>query len=105
MGVAQPSTYPVCTMLIDLIQFIPMDLPHFDLIQTLHFQALHLPALDLPTAHDHPVLAQVIAQFKETNIQDDVSKVWGKFVRTGQVWAFLIGMIIGYLAKSFTSYG
>ena len=89
-------------MLIDLIQFIPMDLPHLDLIQTLH---LHLPSIELPTSQDHPVLAQVIAQFKETNIQDDVSKVWGKFVRTGQVWAFLIGIIIGYLVKSFTSYG
>lgn len=48
------------------------------------------------------VLAQ---QFKETNITGDVSKAWNHFVKTGQVWAFVIGVVSGYMVKTFTSYG
>jgi hypothetical protein len=44
-------------------------------------------------------------QFKQTDIVGDVSKSWNHFVRTGQVWAFLIGIIAGYMAKTFTSFG
>lgn len=48
------------------------------------------------------VLAQ---QFKQTDLAGDVSKSWNHFVRTGQVWAFLAGIMAGYLAKTFTSFG
>jgi hypothetical protein len=42
---------------------------------------------------------------KETDLGGDISKSWQHFVKTGQVWAFLIGAIVGYMAKAFTSYG
>lgn len=29
---------------------------------------------------------------------------WNHFVKTGQVWALLIGLIIGYVFRSFTSF-
>jgi hypothetical protein len=58
---------------------------------------LHLPGVD-----DWAVLAQ---QFKETDISGDVGKVWAKAVKQGQVWAFLLGAIFGYLVKTFTTYG
>ncbi len=48
------------------------------------------------------VLAQ---QFKEPDIAGDVGKSWNHFVKTGQVWAFLVGAIAGYMVKTFTSYG
>ncbi len=89
-------------MLIDLIQTLPLDLFHSDLLATHVVQTLHLPVIHLPLSHDHALLAQ---QFKETNISGDLSKAWQHFVKTGQVWAFIIGMIFGYLAKTFTSYG
>jgi hypothetical protein len=93
-------------MLIDIAQTLlqsPIDVthlstlhpvvPHFDLLQT-----LHIP-------HDSDLLAQINNQIKETDLGGDVSKMWKKFVSTGQVWAFLVGTIFGYLAKTFTSYG
>lgn len=74
--------------------------------------------LDLPTwlsgaAHwsDLPQTLQSIdvtvfaQEFKQTDIVGDVSKSWNHFVRTGQVWAFLIGIAAGYMAKTFTSFG
>lgn len=49
-----------------------------------------------------------IAQFNkplEVDLAGDVQRAFNNFVRTGQVWAFLIGLILGYLFRSFTSYG
>ena len=34
-----------------------------------------------------------------------MQNAWNNFVKTGQVWAMLIGMVIGYMFKSLTSYG
>ncbi len=51
---------------------------------------------------DWIVLAQ---EFKQTDIAGDVSKSWNHFVRTGQVWAFLAGIMAGYFVKTFTSFG
>lgn len=44
-------------------------------------------------------------QFKEPNLAGDVGKMWGNFVKTGQAWAFLGGLVLGYLVKSFTTFG
>jgi len=60
-----------------------------DYSQVLHW---HLP-LDL---------AQ---QFKDPDFVGDLTKTWNNFVKTGQVWAFLAGLILGYLVKTFTSFG
>jgi hypothetical protein len=46
-----------------------------------------------------------IAQFKETNLSADVGGWWNKAVKAGQVWAFLLGAIFGYLIKAFTTFG
>jgi hypothetical protein len=60
-----------------------------DALQMIHW---HLP-LDL---------AQ---QFKDPDFAGDIQKAFNNFVKTGQVWAFLIGIILGYLIKGFTSFG
>ncbi|PSB20719.1 hypothetical protein C7B65_07265 [Phormidesmis priestleyi ULC007] len=52
--------------------------------------------------HDWVVLGQ---QFKETDIGGDVGRAWSHFVKTGQVWAFLVGLILGYMARALTTYG
>ncbi len=62
-----------------------------DVLQSFH---LHSP--------DWTVLAQ---QFKEPDITGDVGKTWNHFVKTGQVWAMLIGIVLGYMVKTFTSFG
>jgi hypothetical protein len=90
-------------MLIDLAQTLlhsPIDpthltaMSHFDLLQTLHI------------SHGSDLLAQTGSGYvKPTDLGGDVSVMWKKFVSTGQVWAFLVGTIFGYLVKTFTSYG
>ena len=86
-------------MMIDVLHNLPTylaDASHLsDALQNLH---LHAPAMP----DDWAVLAQ---QFKETDLAGDVGKQWEKFVKTGQVWAFLIGILFGYLVKTFTTFG
>jgi hypothetical protein len=65
----------------------------------LHIGNVHISFL-MPD--DWTIVAQ---QFKETNLSGDVGKWWDKVVKTGQVWAFLLGAIFGYLIKAFTTFG
>jgi hypothetical protein len=50
---------------------------------------------------DYPTLAQ---QF-DTDVFAGVRRAADNFMKTGQVWALLIGIIIGYLLRGFTTYG
>ncbi len=65
-----------------------------DAFQMLHLH-LHLPP-ELAALGDRPL---------EDNLGTNVQKAFNNFVKTGQVWAFLIGLIIGYIFKAFTSFG
>lgn len=40
----------------------------------------------------------------DTNIGGNFGNAWNNFVKTGQIWALLIGIAIGYFLKSFTSF-
>jgi hypothetical protein len=52
--------------------------------------------------HDgHIVLAQ---QFQQ-DILGDLTKAFGKFVKSGQLAAMGVGFLIGFIFKSITSYG
>lgn len=45
------------------------------------------------------------AQLKtNTDLFGQVASAWNNFVRTGQAWALLIGLVIGYFIKSFTTF-
>lgn len=70
------------------------------LVSMTHWSDLLQMHWQLP--HDWVVFAQ---QFKETDIGSDVGKAWSQFVRTGQVWAFLVGLILGYMVRALTTYG
>jgi len=48
------------------------------------------------------VVAQAI---KDPDILGSWAKSFDHFVQSGQVWALLVGIIIGYLFRSLTSYG
>jgi hypothetical protein len=82
--------------LLDQVSIAPIaDLPH------------HLLGL---THLDHMQMPDIVMALGEKTLEDpDFSKsiggAWGKFVKTGQVWAFLGGTIFGYLIKTFTTYG
>jgi hypothetical protein len=45
----------------------------------------------------------VAQQFKDT-LGDDFVAVWNKFIESGQVWALLIGIVVGYVMRTFTSF-
>ncbi|MBD2772849.1 hypothetical protein [Iningainema tapete] len=50
--------------------------------------------------------ATVVAQqITDPNIIGQMQKAFNHFVQTGQVWALLIGLCIGYMIRNLTSYG
>ncbi|MBH8572645.1 hypothetical protein I8752_06385 [Nostocaceae cyanobacterium CENA369] len=55
----------------------------------------HLPA-------NVTLLAQEI---HDPDLIGQISKAWSHFVQTGQIWALLIGLVIGYIIRNLTSYG
>ncbi|MEO0849762.1 MAG: hypothetical protein AAFY50_25675, partial [Cyanobacteria bacterium J06648_1] len=53
-----------------------------------------------------PVNWTVIAQtVNDPDLLGNLQKAWNNFVETGQIWALLIGLVIGYLIRNLTSYG
>lgn len=51
-------------------------------------------------AHQHSLW---IAQF-EDNLGSSFQSAWDNFIQSGQVWALIIGFIVGYVFRSITSY-
>ncbi len=47
-------------------------------------------------------LAQTIT---DPDLMGQIQKSWNHFIQTGQVWALLIGLVIGYIIRNLTSYG
>lgn len=69
-----------------------MGMAHWtDALQMIHW---HLP-LDLA----------ILNKPLEVDLAGDVQRAFNNFVKTGQVWAFLVGIILGYLFRTFTSFG
>lgn len=56
---------------------------------------LHLPI-------NWTVLAQ---QINDPNLLGNVQKSFTHFVQSGQAWALLIGLVLGYIFRNLTSYG
>jgi hypothetical protein len=86
--------------LLDTLSNAPIaDLQHYLVSQQQHLLGMsHLDHIQMPDLLAYGAI-------KETDFVGDVGKAWGKFVRTGQVWAFLAGGVFGYLLKTFTTYG
>ncbi len=51
--------------------------------------------------HETTILAQVI---EPVDVIANMEEAWYSFVDSGQVWALLIGLLIGYSFKGLTSY-
>lgn len=52
-----------------------------------------------------PSDVSVLAQLKQTDIGRDIGVWWNGFVKTGQLAAFIAGIVFGYMVKTFTSFG
>jgi hypothetical protein len=48
--------------------------------------------------HQAIVLAQ---QVSDPDIMGNIKNAWDNFVETGQIWALIIGMVLGYLFRGF----
>lgn len=46
------------------------------------------------------ILAQQVSQ---TTVIQDMQKAFNNFIQTGQVWALLIGIVIGYIIRNTTA--
>ncbi len=53
--------------------------------------------------HMHTAAIIVPAQNFNQDVLGDIAKGWNQFVSSGQIWALLIGLVIGYMVKSITS--
>lgn len=53
-----------------------------------------------------PVNLTALAQtITDPDLMGQIQKAWNHFIQTGQVWALLIGLVIGYIIRNLTSYG
>ncbi|WP_193876912.1 hypothetical protein [Oculatella sp. LEGE 06141] len=57
------------------------------------------------TLGQYSTLQPIVAQEFQTNVFDGFWDSMDNFIESGQVWALLIGFILGYVIKSLTSYG
>jgi len=55
---------------------------------------------------DFSPLTNVLMTISEQDVDiiGNVQKAFSNFVKTGQAWALLIGFIVGYMFRGFTSY-
>lgn len=67
-------------------------------VNTLH------PLIDLisPLLRDGLVLAQ---QVEDPDVLGQMQQAFNNFIESGQVWAFLIGLVIGYIFRGMSSFG
>lgn len=53
-----------------------------------------------------PINLSVVAQtIKDPDLMGNVQKTFNHFIQSGQLWALLIGLIIGYMIRGLTTYG
>jgi len=52
-------------------------------------------------SHGSLVLAQ---RFDNVDLLGDIQKSFQHFIKSGQVWALGIGIVLGYMFRSFTAY-
>ncbi|MEH2117706.1 MAG: hypothetical protein V7K18_05120 [Nostoc sp.] len=50
-------------------------------------------------------LTAVAPTITDPDVMGQMQKAWSHFIQTGQVWALLIGLLIGYMIRNLTSYG
>lgn len=90
----------------------------FDLAQAQHLMtsmtsadlSFHLSTLDVPRnlhfniadLNSHINMDLLAQQFKQ-DVMGDLGKGWNNFVKTGQIWALIIGVVVGYLFRSITN--
>jgi hypothetical protein len=64
-----------------------------------------LPAQDTSTLSSTQYLITVMAKIdKEVDVLAQMQDAYNNFIESGQVWALLIGLMLGYIFRSFTGF-
>ncbi|MEI6064571.1 MAG: hypothetical protein WCQ26_08270 [Pseudanabaena sp. ELA748] len=85
----------------DLAQHLVTNLDLTFHLSAINFSSdFHINIFDIHTQVNMDLLAQ---QFKQ-DMMGDAARSWDNFVKTGQIWALLVGVMVGYLFKTLTSY-
>ena len=63
-----------------------------------------MPSQSATTVEAGPVSAMVLAQQFDQDILGDFGNAWNTFIESGQVWALLIGFVLGYVIRGITTY-
>ncbi|MEM1370179.1 MAG: hypothetical protein AAGG02_19690 [Cyanobacteria bacterium P01_H01_bin.15] len=67
-------------------------------------QVMGSAALNKFSVDSYLFFAQNIGEIEKIDILQQGQDAFDHFIQTGQVWALLIGIFIGYFFKSMTSY-
>lgn len=62
-------------------------------------------SVDLTQSIGHEALAAAwLLAVEDPDVLGQMRDMWNVFIESGQVWALLIGLFLGYLFRTFTSY-
>lgn len=75
-----------------------------DALQVQTFLPLATPSLDGVSVSSAMPQSMVLAQQFDQDILGDMGKLWNTFIESGQVWALLIGIAVGYMVRGLTAY-
>ena len=64
-----------------------------------------LPAEETPVSLNNQYVVTVIGAIdKDVDVIAQMQDAFHNFIESGQVWALLIGLVLGYIFRSFTAY-
>ncbi|MFM6223346.1 MAG: hypothetical protein ACKPDM_23870 [Dolichospermum sp.] len=59
----------------------------------------------LGNLHQHITFLANSSYIKDPDILEQIRLIWNYFITSGQIWALFIGVVVGYLLKSLSSFG
>jgi hypothetical protein len=78
-----------------------LDLAHH-LVTSTDLAVITPSTINIADLHSYINMDLIAQQFKQ-DVMGDIGKGWDSFVKSGQIWALLIGVVVGYLFRSITN--
>ncbi|HZG41072.1 MAG TPA: hypothetical protein VEZ50_20535 [Nodosilinea sp.] len=69
-----------------------------------YLTGVELPSGAVGFAPAAEAISPVLAQNFDQDILGDMGNVWNNFVESGQIWALLFGIVLGYMLRNLTAY-
>lgn len=75
-------------------------------MKTVEFYPTQFEFLETPSVATSAIISQpVVGQYFDQDLGETTGKMLSQFYESGQMWALIIGIVLGYGFKSFSSYG